>query len=67
MDNDRITRRTLPQVYVGVPLSLLRWVDEQAERAGTSRSAWILALIERERAIAVAVESDGHVAEAVPS
>jgi metal-responsive CopG/Arc/MetJ family transcriptional regulator len=49
MDQDRVTRTTLPQVTVGMPLSLLKWVDEQAERAGLSRSKWIVTLIERER------------------
>lgn len=49
MNEDRVTRTTLPQVTVGIPLSLLKWVDEQAEAAGVSRSRWIVTLIERER------------------
>jgi hypothetical protein len=49
MDRERVLRTTLPQVTVGMPLSLLKWVDEQAVAAGLSRSRWIVELIESER------------------
>lgn len=52
MDQERVTRTTLPQVTVGMPLSLLKWVDEQAREAGLSRSGWIVKIIERERVLA---------------
>lgn len=42
MDQDRVTRTTLPQVTVGIPLSLLQWIDEQAKAAKVSRSGWIV-------------------------
>lgn len=49
MNQERVTRTTLPQVTVGIPLSLLKWVDEQAQREGMSRTAWIRTLIEAHR------------------
>lgn len=42
MDQDRVTRTTLPQVTVGLPLSLLNRVNREATEAGMSRSAWIV-------------------------
>lgn len=46
MNEERVTRTTLPQVTVGMPLSLLKWVDEQAGAAGMSRSRFIVLMIE---------------------
>lgn len=49
MDHDRVTRTTLPQVTVGIPLSLLKRVDDKVAETGVkSRSAWIVALIAKE-------------------
>jgi hypothetical protein len=57
MDSERVTRTTLPQVTVGMPLSLLKWVNEQAKAAGMSRSGLIVQMIEQERLAAV-LDSD---------
>jgi hypothetical protein len=44
-------------VTVGMPLSLLKWVNEQAKAAGMSRSGLIVQMIEQERLAAV-LDSD---------
>lgn len=49
MDRERVTRTTLPQVTIGMPLSLLKWVDRQAKLAGVSRTRWIRERLEELR------------------
>ena len=66
MNQERVTRTTLPQVTVGMPLSLLKWVDEQAATSGISRSRWIVNLLEwtRENGIAHMTSQQGKDAAA---
>lgn len=49
MDHERVTRSTIPTVSVTMPLSLKRWLDEEAERRGLNRSAFVAELIAAER------------------
>lgn len=61
---ERVTRSTLPGITVYLPLSLLRWVDDRAAEIEVSRTEWIRALIERERArggVPLPVESNEEV------
>jgi len=49
MESERVTRSILPSVSVGMPASLLAWVDAQAKAAHVSRTKWIVRVIEAER------------------
>jgi hypothetical protein len=57
MNDELVTRRVKPQAVVMMPLSVKRWIEEQARERGTSQSQVMLdaILAEKER-----VEAEGE-------
>lgn len=66
MDQERVTRSSIPTVCVTMPLSLKTWLDDEAERRGLSRSALVVALVVQERQ-RQGVEAEGVDSEAIPA